>query len=482
MQNKSPIYDVIKELVGDKYEIYSYQNEANFKNLWEFNSSSDTKTMIVVWDGIPEKTLSSVVDTSKYLTPIDWAVGYSLSIKKRIEQNTYPDLRILIFDDGSQSVSFSDSLKFVYQYCNKEIVSMPWIRIFSDMAAFSRTLNDLDPNVSKSSNQSEEDKMPKPWWKRIFSAKAPASVRDIEIREEVLLSMKEAFDKKTCDLDSIKGIWAASLTRPSIQGDHHAIANLVGPLLLIKEEGDDLHVDALQGLMGSIGLLPEKDENNDALLTKGNPWISWNPHKSRLKQLKLILIDDMFQMGWGKILCLATGVDYKEPSKDDGKDKLVKISECNAGENEKFIVKATSSANWILKKLETLTSTDNRFEFSLDDSVACPEILFLDLRLYSGGNFKDEVAFFSELIKIAKKFEERQNKNLSWPGFSGGEKGEIKRIENWINKNNKKQEDPEYVEALTLLPRILALTDLSLPIILFSSTGRRDITEKLKPY
>src|SRR3990167_7742139 len=113
MQNKSPIYDVIKELVGDKYEIYSYQNEANFKNLWEFNSSSDTKTMIVVWDGIPEKTLSSVVDTSKYLTPIDWAVGYSLSIKKRIEQNTYPDLRILIFDDGSQSVSFSDSLKFV---------------------------------------------------------------------------------------------------------------------------------------------------------------------------------------------------------------------------------------------------------------------------------------------------------------------------------------------------------------------------------
>ena len=456
MQNKSPIYDVIKELVGGKsqYEPYSYQNKAHFKNLWEFNSSSGTKTMIVVWDGIPEKTSGSVVDTSKYLTPIDWAVGYSLYINnKRKGSGEYPDLRIHIVDDGSQSVSHSDSLKFVYQYCNKEIVSMPWIRIFS-IDAFCRTL---------------EDKTPKSWWKRIFSTKTP---------KETMPSMKEAFDKKTCDLDSIKGIWAASLTRPSTPGDHHAIANLVGPLLLM-EEGGDIHVNALQTLMRSIGFLPEKGENNDALLTKGNPWISWNPHKEGIKQLKLILVDDMFQMGWGKILCRGTGVDYKEPSKDDGKDKLVKISDCNAVENEKFVVKATSSANWILKKLETLTNTDNQFEFSLDGNVAASEILFLDLRLYSGGNFEDEVAFFSELINFAKKFEERQNKNLPWPGFTNDE---LEGIEVWIKNTDKKQEDSEYIDALTILPRILALTDLSLPIILFSSTGRRGITEKIKPY
>lgn len=491
MQNKSPIYDLIKELVGDTFDIYSYQNEAHFKKLWEFNSSFDKKAMLVVWDGIPQRTSSSVVDTSKYLTPIDWAVGYSLSIKKRIEQNTYPDLRILIFDDGSKSVSFSDSLKFVYQDCNKEIVSMPWIRIFSDIAAFSKTLNNLDPNVSVSLNQSNEDKMPKSWWKRIFPAKVPASARDTEKREETMPSMRDSFAEKTHDLESIKGIWAASITRPSTPGDHHALANLVGPLLLM-EEGGDIHVNALQTLMRSIGLLPDckkGDEDAKALLGVTCSWIDWQEPEWQLKlsellrncndKLKLILIDDMFQISWGKILCRAVGVNYKEPFKGDGKDCLVKISECVTGKDENVVVKAASSAEWILGKLEKLgEKKDNRFEFLLDKGAGL-EILFLDLRLYSG-YFDKEVNFFNKLTALAdSSFKEVSNKNLPWPGITNDE---VERIQGWIEKLDKKQEDPVYVEALTLLPRLLALTDLSLPIILFSSTGRRDITEKLKPY
>jgi hypothetical protein len=42
--------------------------------------------------------------------------------------------------------------------------------------------------------------------------------------------------------------------------------------------------------------------------------------------------------------------------------------------------------------------------------------------------------------------------------------------------------DREYIEVLTLLPRLLAMVDPSLPIVLFSSTGRRDVMELLKPY
>ena len=42
--------------------------------------------------------------------------------------------------------------------------------------------------------------------------------------------------------------------------------------------------------------------------------------------------------------------------------------------------------------------------------------------------------------------------------------------------------DKIYLEALSLFPRVLALVDLSLPIVIFSSTGQREITERLKHY
>lgn len=57
----------------------------------------------------------------------------------------------------------------------------------------------------------------------------------------------------------------------------------------------------------------------------------------------------------------------------------------------------------------------------------------------------------------------------------------------WIDKaENSKSTDwrksAKYLELLTLLPRILATIDMSLPIVIFSSTGKREVTEWLKDY
>ena len=446
------LYNIIKLRLdsaenGKAFSLYSYRDIAHFKKLWEFDPSLKTGNIIIVWDGIASDTLEPrVVITNKYLTPIDWAVGFSLSIKDRIGPEHFPELRILILDDFSQSVPRSDSLKLVYQYSNMAVLSMPWIGIFSakpsdsvpDIKAFNNTLN------------------------------TPGN----------LPSLKDAFDEKTHDLDIIKGIWAANITKPSARGDSHAIANLVGPLLLTKEYGD-LHINALQTLMRSVGLLPEEAEDNDALLTKDRPWISWKAPENGNKQLKLILVDDMFEISWGKVLCWAVGVDYEEPNQSDGKCRLVKISKYEAGKGEKIVVKASSSADWIIDKLKNHDDQkDRRFKFFLDDVEDVPEILFLDLRLYTS-DIKEEGRFFKELLVLARNFIEGQVKNLPWPGFSNEE---IASIEKWIENPDKVQDGLGYIEALTLLPRILALTDLFLPIVLFSSTGRRDITETLKPY
>jgi len=525
MENNSPVYGAVNKIldlfdIDNKVKVYSYKDEAHFKELWNFHNianSSGPPMILVVWDGIPSGKTGGV-NTSKYLTPIDWAVGYSLSINnKATGLNCYPDSRIIILDVDSQSVSDSDSLKFVYQSSNMDIMSMPWIRIFSakttdsrwDIDAFFRNLANLgaggvglidsdSDSLESASGTIEVDDTPTlspPSSETFFETRY--SEQDTEIRDETLLSMKDAFEKEPRDLAITKNMWAAFLTRPSTHGDHHAIANLVGPLLLMEEAGGDLHVNALQALMSSIGLLPDhkegntSKENGDAMLCAKNPWVDVKEYNS--DKLKLILIDDMFKVGWGEILCRAVGLDYKEPSWDDGKNQLVEISEHDAGQGEKIVVKAASSAEWILEKLDKLgDKTDERFEFSLDGDGTGQEILFLDLRLYSGESklktqiaenlvdIKGEVAFLIRLIALARKFTGgEQNKNLPWPGITNDE---IVKIQNWIDNPDRKQENSEYIKALTLLPRILALTDLSLPIVLFSSTGRRDITEILKPY
>jgi hypothetical protein len=561
----SPLFEEYKEKLAslsqnngnqNLVKVYSYRN--HFEELWKFLSPTKP-ILLVVWDGIPDRESDDEVDTEKHITPIDWAVGFSLHIKNS-SLESYPELKILILDEKINRNPNSISLKFVYQSPDKNVISMPWIRIFSlgqnnvldrylenfysDTEASPNSHNGFSRETGMSDGRDEEDKEPT----SILSAQEEAvhesyffglnidtiyrniirlvdsllgSVEEVEppftgddktpepshdSRETqtpvseteicnvpVIPSMKDVLEKN-CDLDSTKNLWAASLTSPEA-GYHHALANLVGPLLLMDGAGMDLHVTAIQRLMCSIGLLPEKDENKEALLTGKNPWINWDEPEWqwRLKELrkssnklKLILIDDMFKSGWGETLCRAVGINYnKTLNKDDGKDSLVRISECQAGEDEKVIVKAASSAGWIISKLNGMTNTDNRFEFSLDDGVG-QEILFLDLRLYPGNLSSEIENLFKPLLTLAEKFKEGQNKNLPWNGFTvgdkEGEKGELERIREWIENPRREQEDPEYIEALTLLPRILALTDLSLPIVLFSSTGRRDITEKLKPY
>jgi len=433
----SATVDVLKQIAPN---IYSYRDK--FAELWDIDTlipKIKDKTVVIVWDDIPPRK-QDVVATNKYLTPIDWAVAFSLAVhdaatagKKDDKKLEYPDLRILILDLNSQSISNADSVRFF----NQSPQIMPWVRLFHPFDA-DKLIKNLIDNIGD-----------KP--------------------DDKVSSMKDAIEKS--DMPLIRNIWAAFLTKPSTPGDHHAIANLVGPLLLMGDNtGEDQHTKALKSLMKALGLIPEKAKG-EAL-----PWINWDaaPWKDRLNRLttdegklNLILIDDQYHQGWGEVLRLALGVPYAPMT-----NNIV-------GENEKIVVKAFDSAEDILTILEKLTDKDQRFQFSLGGKKDIPEVLFLDLRLFSGKDEKEEAAFFERLISLAEKFIEDGTNNLPWKGFTTAE---IEKVKNWIKPENQKREDDNYATALTLLPRILALTDMSLPIIIFSSTGRRDIAEKFKGY
>lgn len=440
----SEIVKVLEQIAPTNIYIRSYRE--SFGYLWELDKLPQNKTYIIVWDDIPHREKNDVVATSKYLTPIDWAVAFSLAVhdkgtaeKKEDGKPIYPDLRILILDLNSQSVSNADSVRFVNQSKDKGIMSMPWIRLYRPLDAedFIKHLRSLG-SVS---------------------------------------SMKSDIEKS--DMGIIRNVWAAFLTKPSTPGDQHAIANLVGPLLLMGDEtGADHHTKALRSLMEALGLIPQKvkeEELKKVLLSKENPWITWDTQKLEkvLKEegkLNLILIDDQYHPGWGEVLCQAVGLEYKPAS-----SATCGMTEIGNPSDGKVTVKASASAEFIL---DLLDGTDQRFNFNIcSDPAKDAEILFLDLRLFSGEDKKEqERIFFKRLVEIAEKFIDRQD--LPWPGFDSEK---LKDVREWC-KNKEKRETEPYVEALTLLPRILSLTDMSLPIVIFSSTGRRDIAETLKPY
>ena len=110
-------------------------------------------------------------------------------------------------------------------------------------------------------------------------------------------------------------------------------------------------------------------------------------------------------------------------------------------------------------------------------------VLLLDLRLFSG-NPADELKFYKrQLLPLVEHFTNKPD--LAWPGFATKDRKKDKAFRDAkaaVMRGTLKIDSTEHHEVLTWLPRIVALADMSLPIILFSSTGRRDLIEPFKDY
>jgi len=168
-ENGSPIYAVIKNIIehfqiSNNTILYSYKCPLHFDFLWNLmgtlplNPENISKTFVIVWDGMPARnSQDDFANTSKYLTPIDWAIGLSLSVQMAITnhneaQHEYPDLKILIFTPEPQITLNTDAIRLVEQFPRRDIKYLPWVRIFSpghkdkvnNIDAFFNTLIDTD--------------------------------------------------------------------------------------------------------------------------------------------------------------------------------------------------------------------------------------------------------------------------------------------------------------------------------------------------
>lgn len=276
-------------------------------------------------------------------------------------------------------------------------------------------------------------------------------------------------------------VWNA-LTSTSDQ--HHAISNVLGPLVLSeKAEQERLGAETLlRRLLAACGLLswpkrkrlsfPGIDLESQgagsvhsvqvASLQAGQTTTYAPESLVELgADLQLLLVDDQAEHGW---------LDWVKEVLPQARIEATS----GPGELAQALTDSMAGSDGSLKR------KDSRFSLALPMlKHALNPVLLLDLRLFSGAIEAERKFLKSKLLPLVKHFTDQPR--LAWPAFSSSDlllQSTIDQVENGILRADTQ----EYREALTWLPRVLALGDMSLPIVLFSSTGRRDLLEPLKPY
>jgi hypothetical protein len=277
----------------------------------------------------------------------------------------------------------------------------------------------------------------------------------------------------------IRQSWQSFFLRPALPSDNHALANLLGAGLLTGDFGASPVRLALMKLMHTLELLPPTttketpDTESNIVAVAANAMHSKVEGGARRALQFLLVDDDQRRYKWSDFVARSLGL--KQPA--DSLDRWT-------GEIGPFQAQlaATDSARTLLDAMQYAIANDECLRIGSDQPL---DVLYLDLRLFERSSLQVEAAFFGEVIERLRYLNQaRTTVPGDWPRVDDQE---LDRIEAWCNSavdgsDTVSRSDTQYVDAITLLPRLLAIVDPALPIVLFSSTQRRRVAEILKPY
>ncbi len=440
----SPLKDVVTKILQHQARVWSYEDD--FDELWALldgHSCDVTGKHIILWLRTPRGNCYPV-HTDPLVSPIVWAVCAAL------RREALESLRVTILDLNPAihgDTVLRDQLSVFREESIPWLKIVPWTELLKDDSEAIWTLFST-PGIG-------------------LPAQPNGDVALQELRKTVRLM----------------------LTDPAKPDDRHAISNLVGPMILLGHQPTVLgekgasggntaadHLAALDTVLEVCGLIRARRTEASGAKQKAPfhlanfcQWVRDNG------SIEFILVDDQFRNGWGQVVCDMLGASLVSPT-----EKL-NLTTIGRGCDGALTVSASESAEFIVSELEKPGPSDRRFNLRLG-SDADHQVLFLDLRLYAGKPVHEEAKFFRKIAAIARaRF--CNHADLPWPGFSPEE---LDRLDSWlkvaVEGGNSDRSDSIYLEVLTLLPRVLALSDLSLPIVIFSSTTQRRITVCLQDY
>lgn len=458
----SPIVRVLEKLAGEKLageklaggpeagdlRVVSWAHRAAFMELWGAGDGATglpgvvgnlardgVKTLVIVWDGAPALD-TGPVDTTRFLSPLDWAVALGCELARAPVAGL--DLAVWILRPFRGPEAAGPTEGFVEGLPRQQLPSLLWVRHVRIPE------RDGDANGPRALVAALSRGRPE---ERVATAGAAAS-----------------------GPPAVRGILTAALTQPSDDASHNDVANLLGPQRLLREEDCRepklRDVLPLRRLAQSLDLFPS-DAREPETIRLGQRFG---------RRLSVYLVDDLWRLGWGAVFRRAFGVDGA--ARKSARFELL-------GESDAFRLFATDSGDAVLEALGK--GVDQRFAFTLGIG-ATEELAVLDLRLFGGRPLEAEARFYRELVRIGRAqraWWERPPgpRQAPWPLVDADE---LDRVDSWCARvaagEPATRQEAAALEGMTLLPRLVALADPSYPVIVFSSTSRRIVEKKLQPY
>jgi hypothetical protein len=401
------------------------------------------KNLILVWDGVPSPSVLGGVALANYVTPYDWVVALGLTLfADHPTATTYPRLSVTIVD----LISSGESQRLFRRVQGDDAPFMPWVRVYCPKSGVPGA-DGIDRLL-------------------VEHLRLPLRTASPAPRDGAALTANS-------DWELIRRVWSARLLVPTEPRDRHAIANLVGPQALLSsikspsasaaDPSGPVCLHALLALMRALRLI------QPGLKSAAAPWVGpdqWSPVRGHA-ETAVFLLDDMHALGWAEFLRLALGVN-------------------GSGSRRNFFVWGRPDARRFgprgdVSLIDMLTDEEGRLRVGRGLNLrpeAAGAMLYLDLRLFSQRSKEEEFAFYERLLSLARQAEDDGSRaDLPWRGFTDRE---LVSVAACVELGEC--EGDGYLVALTLLPRLVALVDPMLPVILFSSTGQRLVIETLRDY
>lgn len=368
-----------------------------------------------------------------HLTPMDWALAFSIKILAQDKVPECADVAIHIVDlTGRDHTTWSMRMR------HQLLAEMPWVTLYAPLIPKGAYRSGYRPILDGSGSLPNNGGMDSTLGAGTATLKACAS---------------RGYGR---NLAGLSRQWASTLVQTH---DHHDLNNLVGPWILCGIAPPCSTPPLFRAFWNRLrwtGLIPEKTSSETTPLPD-------------IGKLDVVALDDRLYDGWNQVICRLFDADPQKPTTTDGFQSI--------GSNGKIELYGSKDIRTLSANLQKPGALKER---QFDSPIPCsdnerPWLLVLDLLLFPSGS-SVERKWLTELLCIAKGASEDLS-NLAWSAFS---QDEISDVERWLPSGTV--EDPAYHTALTLLPRLCALRWPSVPIILFSGTSRRELTDKLSVY
>lgn len=428
--------------------IFSYEDD--FSQLWGIDQRGaepaiplDTDDVVVVIRERANGPVTDLPEAGRYLTVRDWAVWLCLS-RWHSGRKNIPSIILVDATPVSRTSGNCHADRFFQMFADCRVPDLPWIKTV--------------PVVN--------------------SPGQPCCL--LQLIEAVQSIVSEALIPK--DLSLVQQLWQSFFLHPSRPSDNHALANLLGAGLLTGQIGGSPVRQALAKHLQNLNLIPRSIDRQSAtsdehIIVRTATEIHGRLSGEARKKLHFFLVDDdQRRHNWASFV--AQNLGLKQPSRTD---------ECWTGTIGPF--QAQLSANEFASELLNALNSAIVNSEGLRELNGSPgelvDVLFLDLRLFERAPLNVEAEFFTDVIKLLRHV------SLNPQDIRGDQPrldtSELDQIEAWckfalISSENATRNDGLYIDALTLLPRLVSIIDSDLPIVLFSSTQRRRVADALKPY